>query len=169
MNRVLPLEIKVNIMKESLHLSRVDEIAANYGVSPESVYYWFNHKVKPALGEILKNDPPGPARKLETETEQEVTKEDRSIEDRPKNLRKMWWYEYSKEWYLHSNQLAIVIEYGLVGRHKKSKYSALAVCLVWARNGFNRTEKTKRSQECLVAAGKTDDWFEPFQVELVCA
>jgi hypothetical protein len=87
MNRVLPLETKVNIMKESLHLSRVEEIASSYGVSSEAIYYWFNHKVKPALGEILKNDPPGPERKPGTEVEQEV-KGAIAIEERPKACEK---------------------------------------------------------------------------------
>jgi DNA-directed RNA polymerase subunit RPC12/RpoP len=47
-------------MEESLSLSHAEEVAACYGVSVEAIYYWFNRKVKPALGEILKKDPPGP-------------------------------------------------------------------------------------------------------------
>jgi len=74
-------------MKESLRLYEVEEIAANYSVSPEAIYYWFNHKVKPALGEILKNDLPGPERKLGTETERDA-KGDRKIEERPKACEK---------------------------------------------------------------------------------
>jgi len=60
MNRVIPIETKVKIMQASLCLSRVEELAAHYGVSAGAVYYWFNEKVKPALGEVLQNDPPGP-------------------------------------------------------------------------------------------------------------
>lgn len=60
MNRVIPTEIKVKVLLESLSLVNVKEIAAGYGVSVEAVYYWFNQKLKPALGEILENDPPGP-------------------------------------------------------------------------------------------------------------
>lgn len=82
MNRILPLETKVKIMNESLHLSRVEEIATYYGVSPEAVYYWFNHKIKPALAEILKNDPPGQERKLNPEPEEEVRGIE-GIEERP--------------------------------------------------------------------------------------
>jgi ssDNA-binding Zn-finger/Zn-ribbon topoisomerase 1 len=82
MNRVLPLETKVNIMEESLRLCGVEEAATRYGVSEAVIYYWFNHKIKPALGEILKNDPPGPKRKLEPETEQ-ATKGEQKIEERP--------------------------------------------------------------------------------------
>jgi transposase-like protein len=47
-------------MLESLGLDNVEKIAANYGVSVGVIYYWFNEKLKPALSEILKNDPPGP-------------------------------------------------------------------------------------------------------------
>jgi len=68
MNRVIPLEIKVKVMQESLCLSDVEAIAACYEVSAGAIYYWFNEKVKPALGEILKNDPPGP----EPRTDEEV-------------------------------------------------------------------------------------------------
>ena len=60
MNRIIPLETKVKVMLESLSLDNVEEIAASHGVSVEAIYYWFNEKVKPALGEILKNEPPGP-------------------------------------------------------------------------------------------------------------
>lgn len=63
MNRVIPTETKVKVMQESLSLSNVAEIADGYGVSPGAIYFWFNHKVKPALGEVLKNDPPGPEAK----------------------------------------------------------------------------------------------------------
>lgn len=67
MNRVIPTEIKVKVMQESLCLSKVEEIAFQYGVSPEAIYYWFNQKVKPALGEVLKNDRPGPEPKPDGE------------------------------------------------------------------------------------------------------
>jgi ssDNA-binding Zn-finger/Zn-ribbon topoisomerase 1 len=60
MNRVIPHETKVKVMMESLSLDNVDEIAGCYGVSVGVIYYWFNEKLKPALGEILKKDPPGP-------------------------------------------------------------------------------------------------------------
>lgn len=67
MNRVIPTEIKVKVMMKSLCLSNVEGIAIQYGVSPEAIYYWFNQKVKPALGEVLKNDPPGPEPKPDGE------------------------------------------------------------------------------------------------------
>jgi hypothetical protein len=50
-------------MEASLCLSRVEELAAAHGVSAGAIYYWFNEKVKPALGEVLKNDRPGPEAK----------------------------------------------------------------------------------------------------------
>jgi hypothetical protein len=67
MNRVIPLETKVKIMEASLCLSRVEELAAANGVSAGAIYYWFNAKVKPALGEILQNDRPGPEPKAAAE------------------------------------------------------------------------------------------------------
>jgi hypothetical protein len=82
MNRIISLETKVKVMEASLHLAKVEEIASCNGVSPEAVYYWFNHKVKPALGEILKNDSPGPERRLDAETDREE-KGGRIIVDRP--------------------------------------------------------------------------------------
>ena len=78
MNRVIATEIKVKVMMKSLCLSNVEEIAFQYGVSPEAIYYWFNQKVKPALGEVLKNDPPGPEPKRDGEV-----KLAQAIEERP--------------------------------------------------------------------------------------
>ena len=60
MHRVISIETKVKVMQASLCLSRVEELAACYEVSVGAIYYWFNEKVKPALGEVLQNDPPGP-------------------------------------------------------------------------------------------------------------
>jgi hypothetical protein len=54
-------------MKASLCLSRVEELAAANGVSAGALYYWLNEKVKPALGEVLKNDRPGPEPKAAPE------------------------------------------------------------------------------------------------------
>lgn len=50
-------------------MSNVEVIAASYGVSPGAIDYWLNQKVKPALGEILKNDPPGPEPKADPKAE----------------------------------------------------------------------------------------------------
>lgn len=78
MNRIIPIETKVKVMQESICLSNVEAVAASYEVSVGVVYYWFNEKVKPALGEILKNEPPGP----EPKPDQEV-KEAQAIVERP--------------------------------------------------------------------------------------
>jgi hypothetical protein len=59
-NRIIPVETKVKVMNECLRLVDVEEVAACAGVSPGAVHYWFNHKLKPALGDILVNEPPGP-------------------------------------------------------------------------------------------------------------
>lgn len=78
MNRVIPIETKVKVMQESLCLSNVEVIATSYEVSVGALYYWFNEKVKPALGEILKNDPPGPEPKPDLEV-----KDVQAIVERP--------------------------------------------------------------------------------------
>ncbi len=77
MNRVIPIETKVKVMKESLCLSNVEAIAASYEVSVGAIYYWFDEKVKPALSEILKNSPPGPEPKSAPEAKVVPGKGDR--------------------------------------------------------------------------------------------
>ena len=59
-NRITPVETKVKVMNECLRLVDVEEVAVRAGVSPGAIRYWFNHKLKPALGDILVNEPPGP-------------------------------------------------------------------------------------------------------------
>jgi len=59
-NRIIPVETKVKAMNECLHLVDVEEVAARNGVSPGAINYWFNHKLKPALSDILINETPGP-------------------------------------------------------------------------------------------------------------
>jgi hypothetical protein len=59
-NRIIPVETTVKMMNECLRLVDVEEVAARDGVSPGAIRYWFNHKLKPALSDILVNDPPGP-------------------------------------------------------------------------------------------------------------
>src|SRR6266566_5012811 len=60
-NRVIPIETKVKVMQECLRLVDVERVAAHYGVSPRVIYYWFTHKLQPALPAVLVNAPPGPA------------------------------------------------------------------------------------------------------------
>jgi hypothetical protein len=59
-NREIPVETKVQVMEACLCLVNVEATAAEYGVSPGVIYYWFNQKVKFRLSDILMNDTPGP-------------------------------------------------------------------------------------------------------------
>lgn len=59
-NRKIPVETKVKVMEECLTLVNIEATAADNGISPGVIYYWFQHKVKPRLSEILVNDLPGP-------------------------------------------------------------------------------------------------------------
>ncbi len=59
-NRHISTETKVQVMEECLCLVNVEPVAARHGVSPGAIYYWFDQKIKPALGEVLVNERPGP-------------------------------------------------------------------------------------------------------------
>ena len=59
-NRIIPVDTKVKVMDECLCLVDVEQLATREGVSPSAVYYWFEHKLKPALSDILVNEKPGP-------------------------------------------------------------------------------------------------------------
>lgn len=77
-NRVIPTETKVNAMQECLHLVDVEAVAARHGVSPGAIYYWFENKLKPALGDVLVNETPGPKRQPDpTEEVTEAIPEER--------------------------------------------------------------------------------------------
>ncbi len=45
MNRIIPLEVKVKVMAESLCLNNVEEIAEQNNVSPGAVRWWHKEKV----------------------------------------------------------------------------------------------------------------------------
>ena len=47
----------------------VERLAAREGVSSGAVYYWFEHKLKPALSDILVNEKPGPEPRPSSEKE----------------------------------------------------------------------------------------------------
>lgn len=64
-NRHIPTEIKVQVMEKCLQLVNVEETAKQHGVHPNSIYYWFNNKIKANLRQILTNDPPGPKAQLQ--------------------------------------------------------------------------------------------------------
>jgi hypothetical protein len=79
-NRKIPTETKVEVMEECLRLVDVEEVAGRHGVSAGAVYYWFNHKIRPALVSLLVNETPGP--KPESSPTEEVSEP--TPEDRPK-------------------------------------------------------------------------------------
>ena len=56
-------------MDECLCLVDVERLAAREGVSSGAVYYWFEHKLKPALSDILVNEKPGPEPRPSSEKE----------------------------------------------------------------------------------------------------
>ena len=56
-------------MDECLCLVDVEQLATREGVSPSAVYYWFEHKLKPALSDILVNEKPGPEPRPSSEKE----------------------------------------------------------------------------------------------------
>jgi len=72
-NRKISTETKVKVMTECLSLVNIEAAAADYGVSPGAIYYWFNNKVKSKMSEILVNDPPGPKPGVQSEPEVKVT------------------------------------------------------------------------------------------------
>lgn len=72
-NREIPTETKVKVMEECLSLVNVEATAADYGVSPGAIYYWFNNKVKSKLSEMLVNDPPGPKPEAQSDPNVKVT------------------------------------------------------------------------------------------------
>jgi hypothetical protein len=72
-NKEISIETKVKVMTECLSLVNVEVAAADYGISPGIIYYWFNHKIKPKMSEILINDPPGPKPEAQSKPEVQVT------------------------------------------------------------------------------------------------
>jgi hypothetical protein len=66
-NRKISIETKVKVMEECLSLVNVEATAADYGVSPGAINYWFNKKIKSGMSEILVNDAPGPKPEVQSE------------------------------------------------------------------------------------------------------
>jgi transposase len=56
--RKVELDIKVQVMRESLHLADVEDIAHKYGVSERSAYNWYE-RILEALPDVLADDKPG--------------------------------------------------------------------------------------------------------------
>jgi transposase-like protein len=65
MNRIIPVEIKVKVMEESLSLQNIEEVARRNQVSPGIIRYWYQEKLLPSLADILENKPPGPKPKFD--------------------------------------------------------------------------------------------------------
>jgi hypothetical protein len=64
--RKIELEVKVEVMRECLHMADVENIAHKYDVSERAAYNWYT-RVLEALPDILANDKPG--RKPESRAE----------------------------------------------------------------------------------------------------
>lgn len=60
MNRIIPVEVKVKVMEESLSLQNIEEVARRNQVSPGIIRHWYQEKLLPSLANILANKPPGP-------------------------------------------------------------------------------------------------------------
>jgi hypothetical protein len=65
--RKVELDVKVKVMRESLHMADVENISRKYGVSERAAFNWYN-RVLEALPDILANDKPGPKPKLNIES-----------------------------------------------------------------------------------------------------
>jgi len=68
MNKHIPLETKVEAMEKTLTLTNVATVAKEMGISPDSIYTWFNERIVKKLSELLQNDKPGPKPKLRPNT-----------------------------------------------------------------------------------------------------
>ena len=56
--RKIELEVKVEAMRECLHMADVKDISRKYGISERAAYNWYA-RVLEALPDILANDRPG--------------------------------------------------------------------------------------------------------------
>jgi hypothetical protein len=56
--RPIKLDVKVNVMRDSLRLTGLDDVLRKYGVSRRSAYNWYD-EVLEALPDILADDKPG--------------------------------------------------------------------------------------------------------------
>jgi transposase-like protein len=65
--RKIELDVKVKVMRESLHMANVKDVSRKYGVSERSAYNWYN-RVLEALADILTDDKPGPKPELKAKS-----------------------------------------------------------------------------------------------------
>jgi len=56
--RVIKLDVKVDVMRDSLRLMGLEDVLRKYGVSRRSAYNWYR-EVLEALPDILADDKPG--------------------------------------------------------------------------------------------------------------
>ncbi len=56
--RKIEVDIKVNVMRESLHMANVEDISRKYGISERAAYNWYD-RIMEALPDILADDTPG--------------------------------------------------------------------------------------------------------------
>jgi transposase-like protein len=65
--RKIELDVKVEVMRECLHMGDVESISRKYGVSERSAYNWYK-QVLEALPNILADGKPGRKPKLKAES-----------------------------------------------------------------------------------------------------
>jgi transposase-like protein len=65
--RKIELDVKVEVMRECLHMGDVESISREYGVSERSAYNWYK-RVLEALPNILADGKPGRKPKLKAES-----------------------------------------------------------------------------------------------------
>ena len=56
--RTIKLDVKVDVMRDSLRLMGLEDVVRKYGVSRRSAYNWYR-EVLEALPDILADDKPG--------------------------------------------------------------------------------------------------------------
>ena len=76
MNRIIPVEVKVKVMEESLILQNIEEVARRNQVSPGIIRHWYQEKLLPSLANILDNKPPGPKPMLDEKDTEAVSESD---------------------------------------------------------------------------------------------
>ena len=64
-NRKVQLVLKVQAMRECLHLENVESVMRKYGLSESSAFRWFE-EILEHLPEILHDEKPGPKSQLHT-------------------------------------------------------------------------------------------------------
>ena len=66
--RKIGLEVKVEVMRECLHMADVENISRKYGISERAAYTWYKRVLK-ALPDILTDSKPGRKPKPKAESD----------------------------------------------------------------------------------------------------